>query len=130
MPGLSPKQRRFVEEYLVDLNATQAATRAGYSAKTAKQQGQRLLTNADIQAAVSAGQNKRSQRTALTQDIVLAGLRKEAEREDESASHGARVSAWTALGKHLGLFPTKVEMAGPEGGPIVLEIVRFADVSS
>ena len=45
------KQERFVEEFLIDLNATQAAIRAGYSEKTAKSQGQRLLTNVDIAAA-------------------------------------------------------------------------------
>lgn len=50
--GLTPKQTRFVAEYLVDLNATQAAIRAGYSAKTARQIGQRLLTKVDIAAAV------------------------------------------------------------------------------
>lgn len=57
-PSLSVKQARFVAEYLIDLNATQAAIRAGYSEKTAKQQGARLLTNADVLAAVQAGQRE------------------------------------------------------------------------
>ena len=48
MAGLTPKQTRFVDEYLVDLNATQAATRAGYSAKTANEQGSRLLAKVAI----------------------------------------------------------------------------------
>lgn len=72
--ALSPKQRRFVDEYLVDLNATQAAIRAGYSAKTAKQQGARLLTNADIAAAVQRGMDKRSERTQVTADKVIREL--------------------------------------------------------
>jgi hypothetical protein len=50
--ALNPKQQRFVAEYLIDLNATQAAVRAGYSAKTARKIGSRLLTKEDIQAAI------------------------------------------------------------------------------
>jgi phage terminase small subunit len=48
--SLTTKQRQFALEYMLDFNATQAAIRAGYSKKTARQQGQRLLTNVDIQA--------------------------------------------------------------------------------
>lgn len=74
--GLNDKQRRFVEEYLIDLNATQAAIRAGYSAKTAKEQGYRLLTNVHVAAAITKAQEKRSTRTGITQDRVLAELAK------------------------------------------------------
>jgi len=72
--ALTPKQQRFVDEYLVDLNATQAAIRAGYSPKTAKQAGHEALTKPDVQAAVSAAQEKRSQRTGITADVVLGEL--------------------------------------------------------
>lgn len=68
---LTPKQQRFVEEYLVDLNATQAAIRAGYSAKTAGQQAEQLLKKLEIAAAVKDGQETRSKRTEITQDRVL-----------------------------------------------------------
>jgi phage terminase small subunit len=68
---LTAKQQRFVEEYLVDLNATQAAIRAGYSAKTAEQQGARLLVNVKVKAALSEAVQARSQRTEITQDRVL-----------------------------------------------------------
>lgn len=71
---LTPKQERFVEEYLVDLNATQAAIRAGYSAKTANRIAQQLLTKLDIQQAVAKAQAKRSARTEITQDRVLKEL--------------------------------------------------------
>lgn len=73
---LTDKQQRFVEEYLVDLNATQAAIRAGYSAKTAGQQGERLLKNVEVQSAVSAAQQARSKRTNITADRVLQELAK------------------------------------------------------
>lgn len=68
---LTEKQARFVAEYLVDLNATQAAIRAGYSEDTARSQGQRLLTNVNVEAAISAAQKERSERTKITQDRVL-----------------------------------------------------------
>lgn len=71
MAGLSDKQRRFVEEYLVDLNATQAAIRAGYSEKTAGQAAFNLFKKVEIQNAISEAQNARSKRTQITQDRVL-----------------------------------------------------------
>lgn len=67
---LSPKQQRFVAEYLKDSNATQAAIRAGYSRKTAKSQGARLLTNVDIAQAVT----KRVEQVGITADVVLGEL--------------------------------------------------------
>lgn len=73
---LTPQQERFVEEYLIDLNATQAALRAEYSAKTADRQGHRLLKNAEIQRRIAEAQKKRSQRTEITQDAVLKELAK------------------------------------------------------
>src|SRR5262249_18272276 len=58
MPQLAPKQRRLVAEYLIDLNATQAAIRAGYSTKTARSVESENLTKPDIQAAIAAGQGR------------------------------------------------------------------------
>lgn len=71
---MTPRQQRFVEEYCLDLNATQAAIRAGYSAKTAGSQGERLLKNAEIQTAIAAFTTKRSLRTEITADRVLLEL--------------------------------------------------------
>lgn len=71
MAGLNDKQHRFIEEYLIDLNATQAAIRAGYSEKTSRSIAQRLLTNVDIQNAISEAKKSRSKRTQITQDRVL-----------------------------------------------------------
>lgn len=68
---LTPKQQRFVEEYLIDLNATQAAIRAGYSAKTARQIGEQNLSKLDVAKAIKAAMAARSQRTEVTQDYVL-----------------------------------------------------------
>lgn len=68
---LNPKQARFVEEYIVDLSATQAAIRAGYSERTAYSQGQRLLKHVEVQAAIQEAVRKRSARTEITADRVL-----------------------------------------------------------
>ncbi len=73
-PKLTPKQQRFVEEYLVDLNATRAAIRVGYSEKTAYSQGQRLLKHAEIARAVNAAQEARTERTKIDQDWVIEKL--------------------------------------------------------
>lgn len=72
--GLNPKQQRFVAEYLVDLNATQAAIRAGYSAKGARVNGPRLLSNAVVAAAIQERQAKRIGKLELTADAVLGEL--------------------------------------------------------
>ena len=113
--SLTPKQARFVAEYLVDLNATQGAIRAGYSAKTAEVQGSRLLGNVKVREAVEAGMKARSKRTEITQDEVIQGLKKEATLEGEGSSHSARVSAWAHLGKHLGMFTDNLNLGGSVG---------------
>lgn len=76
MRALTPKQERFVAEYLIDLNATQAAIRAGYSQRTAKVQGSRLLTNDNVAAAVQARQGKIAEKLEITQERVVAELAK------------------------------------------------------
>jgi phage terminase small subunit len=68
---LTPKQARFVAEYLIDLNATQAAIRAGYSEKTARAQGSALLTNPNVASAVESRNAKRSEKLGITAERVL-----------------------------------------------------------
>lgn len=71
---MTPKQQRFVDEFLIDLNGTQAAIRAGYSKRSANRIASETLTKPDIQAAIADAQRKRSHRTAVTQDAVLQRL--------------------------------------------------------
>lgn len=71
MAKLSARRASFVREYLIDLNATQAAIRAGYSEKTARSIGSELLTFPDVEAAIQKAMIERSRRTELTQDRVL-----------------------------------------------------------
>lgn len=72
--SLNEKQQRFVQEYLVDLNATQAAIRAGYSAQTARQQASRLLSDDDISAAISNAQKEVAQKHGITVDRIVSEL--------------------------------------------------------
>lgn len=73
---LNPKQQRFVEEYLIDLNATQAAIRAGYSPKTATAIASENLSKPSISAAIACAMAERSKRTGITQDRILEELAK------------------------------------------------------
>ena len=73
---LTEKQQRFVDEYLIDLNATQAAIRAGYSVKTANEQGSQNLAKLSIQQAIAKQMAERSKRTGINQDRVVLELAK------------------------------------------------------
>lgn len=76
MSEMNPKQAQFVREYLIDLNATQAAIRAGYSAKTAYSQGERLLKHVEVAKAIADAKEERAVRTDISADMVLRELLK------------------------------------------------------
>lgn len=76
MPLLTEKQKRFVAEYLIDLNATQAAIRAGYSPKTAYSQGSENLRKPEIINAIQKGQDKLADKHEITKDRIAAELAK------------------------------------------------------
>ena len=103
--ALTPRQQRFVDEYLVDFHATKAAIRAEYSPRTAQEQSSRLLSNVMVQEAIQSGMEAAKARTEIDADWVTAKLRKEAEFEGEGSSHSARVKATELLGKRIAYFP-------------------------
>ncbi len=178
---LTPRQARFVDEYLIDLNATQAATRAGYSPKTAADIGRQLLRKAPVEEAIVQAQADRAQRTRVDADRVLrewlevatvdarelvqyvrtscADCWEDGIRDDPNpkcrkcggkgrgnvvitdtrklspaaaklyagvqvGKDGMKVllrdrdAAWMAVARHLGMFPTKVELTGKDDGPV------------
>jgi phage terminase small subunit len=129
---LTPMQERFCEEYIVDLNATAAAKRAGYSAVTANQQGPRLLVNVGISARISELKNMRSRRTNVTADFVLSTIVETIDRcrqaepvmefdratksmvptGDWKFEHQGVLKGCELLGRHLKLYTDKVEHSG------------------
>ncbi len=76
MAKMTEKQKRFCDEYLIDLNATQAAIRAGYSPRTAEQAASRLLSFVKVQDEISKEMAERSKRTGINQDRVLMEIAK------------------------------------------------------
>lgn len=88
MAGLTPKQVRFVDEYLIDLNASAAARRAGYSVRTADAIGRENLGKPTVAAAIAERQAERSKRTQIDADWVLRRLAREADA-DLSQLHDA-----------------------------------------
>ena len=123
--ALTPKQQRFAEEYLIDLNATQAAIRAGYSEKSAYSIGQENLNKPEVAAFLETAMNERAERTAITADYVLEGIKSVTERcakEGEEFNPPSALKGYELLGKHLKLFTDKVEQSGPDGGAVKYEL--------
>lgn len=112
---LTPKQQRFVQEYLQDHNGTQAAMRTGYSAKTAKQQGSRLLAEPRIQAAVRAGQKKVAKKAEVTVDSLMAELEQARKLALKEKQASAAVTATMGKGKLAGLLVEKHKHSGAVG---------------
>lgn len=128
---LTEKQRTFINEYLVDLNATAAAKRAGYSVDSASEIGYQLLHKTSVQDALTAAMKDRACRTGVDQDRVVSELAAIAFGEASDAD-GAEVKvssklrALELLAKHLGMFMdrSRVELAPPP--PEVIPLSRRA----
>lgn len=106
------KQRTFIEEYLVDLNATQAAIRAGYSVKTANVIGSQNLSKLNIQTAIQKAMVKAAEKASVTVDEVIAGIKEIAFAElGEGISASEKLKGFELLGKYLGMFDSRFTTA-------------------
>ena len=105
MPKLTEKQKRFGEEYLIDLNAPQAADRAGYKNPEI---GRQLITKNNVLNYINELRKEQSQRTGINADTVLKELEKIA-LADTDISGKEKIKALELLGKHLGMFSERKE---------------------
>lgn len=136
---LTAKQQRFVDEYLIDLNATQAAIRAGYSEKTAGAIGIENLKKPIIKIAIEERMAEKEEKTIAKQDEVLQfltsvlrnevteqiplGIGEGAQRlEDKEMAAKDRLKAAELLGKRYGLFTEKLDIKGELGVTIVDDV--------
>ena len=117
---LTPRQRTFVNEYIIDLNATQAVLRAGYkmTPAAARTQGARLLANANVQKAVQEARQAREKATMYNADWIMAQIAKIAEDEEQAARD--RLKALELMGKRYGIWE-KQESQDNQGVKVTFE---------
>ncbi len=126
---LTPKQDTFCREYLVDLNATAAARRAGYSNGTAHVQGPRLLANVRVAERIEELQSEAAERAEVTVDEVIEMLRQSYRDAKAANQHGPAVRSVELLGKRLGMFRDHVvtEHEGPAHNEEIIKALANGD---
>lgn len=130
--SLSANQQKFCVEYLKDLNATQAAIRAGYKANNAQQVSTILMQNKAIRHSIESLRNQRTDYSSVTKDYVLRKIMKTIENAEEDGQHQAVLRGAELLARHLGMFIERTEISGPDGEAIKYEktIEDAADFTS
>ena len=125
--ALTAKQKMFAQEYLVDLNATQAALRAGYSKKTAFSIGNENLKKPEIQAAIQKLMQKREKRVEINQDYVIEKLLEITEKQasdmpESDLKYGNKIKAIELLGKHFGAFECKEQKQEDDAVKVIIDV--------
>lgn len=114
---LTSKQSRFIDEYLIDLNGAQAAVRAGYSPKCAKEQACRLLTYAHVQTEIEERNRDIEVRLEISRDNVLEGFQEAYEIAKDNNNPGAMTGAYRELAKMCGYYePDKKQIEVSQSG--------------
>lgn len=148
---LTERQKRFAEEYLIDLNATAAYKRAGYAGKGngAEVNASRLLSNTKVQQYVQFRMDKRSEDLGIDANYVLAAIKSTMERCQQAEpvmvfNHETKamepsgeykfdsmavLKGADLLGKHLKMFTDKIEHSGPDGGAIQIAAVDMTKLT-
>lgn len=104
---LTPRQQLFIKNYLIFKNATKAAKLAGYSVKTARSAGSRLLTNVDVFEAIQEGLREQLRSADLSSDHIRLALQNIAFSDNYSFGYPGKLKALELYGKSLGLFKSK-----------------------
>lgn len=125
--ALTPRQARFVAEYLLDCNATQAAVRAGYSAKTAYSIGGRLLKNVDVARGIAIGQAQVADRHEFTLDEHMATLERLRNVAEAKGQLSAAIQAEALRGKAAGFYTPQFTFLGDWDSLSTSELRAIAD---
>ena len=123
---LTPKQAAFVAEYLISLNATEAARRAGYSVKTASEQAARLLGNVKVSAAIAQAQAERAEKTGRTALDVLMDIQAVTRAARDADDLRTALKGLELEGKHLGMFVDKLD--AKVDGALTIKVLSFKDM--
>lgn len=123
---LTDKQRTFVAEYLVDLNATQAAIRAGYSVKTAGSIGEENLRKPEIRAAIAEAQAERAEKTQRTALDVLKDIQAVSRQAWEADDLKTALKGLELEGRHLGMFTDKVDLNAK--GNLTVKLLTYREL--
>jgi phage terminase small subunit len=127
--SLSERQRLFCEEYLVDLNATQAVMRCGYNTKYPNRIAFQLMENPAVRIAIDALRAERSKSSDITKDFVLRGIEKAIALAEKNNNLNALLRGYELLARHLGMFIERTEISGPDGDAIRMEQKIKEDVA-
>lgn len=121
---MTERQARFVEEYLKDGNATQAARRAGFSHRTAGQIGNRLLKDVQVSTAIEQARAPALEAAQLTLEGHLDKLKELRDAAVKAGQMGAAITAETNRGKVGGFYVERQEVSAPGGGPLAIVVTR------
>jgi hypothetical protein len=126
--NLTVRQRRFVEEYLVDFNGAAAVLRAGYNTKpgNASRLACEMLKHPGIRAALDQLTEERASEAVLKPDYVFNKLQRTVERAEAEGNHSAVLRGCEILARALGMFVERKEISGPNGDAIQYKQVQEA----
>lgn len=123
---LTEKQKRFVEEYLIDYNGAAAVERAGFETKHAKKIAYQLLRHERVKAYLNAMSDEKVKNSPIKPEYVLKKLVKTIEEADRDGKGAIVLKGCELLARHLGMFVERQEVSGPNGDPIKYEQVKEA----
>ena len=123
---LTEKQRRFVEEYLIDYNGADAVRRAGFTTKYPQKVAFQLLRHERVKAYLNTLSDQRAKNSPIKPDYVIKKVVKAIEEADRDGKAAIVLKGCELLARHLGMFVERQEISGPNGDPIKYEQVKEA----